>query len=223
MSDEKNSKYFYEKAFGNEYGDEVLYKLNQESLHNCYEEDFLKSVSFRRRQRLASRTVEKIILEKLKPKEKTEQHFFWSNLDNRKEMFSKLLEFPHIRTKELYLKPRFYNALKALFDKVSVLLFLDRKRLRSDVNLIIRSELFDAEWYEKTYDLKGDSNSLAQHYILSGCSRLYDPSKLFSTEKYFSANPDVFLEKANPLLHYIKFGKKEKRTIHPSNLKGNRR
>ena len=85
--------------------------------------------------------------------------------------------------------------------------------------LIVNSCLFDEKWYTESYfnDPNLDENfSPIFHYLIEGASKEYNPNPIFSTSYYFTMNKDVKRKGVNPLLHYIKHGKKEKRQISPN-------
>lgn len=54
---------------------------------------------------------------------------------------------------------------------------------------------------------------LAQHYLLYVGFEGRKPSEKFDSSFYLEQNPDVKASGLNPLLHYLKFGKKEERNI----------
>lgn len=79
----------------------------------------------------------------------------------------------------------------------------DRDTVRQD---------FDANWYRKTYpDVEGDDDSILAHYMMVGWKEGYDPSSIFSTTYYLDFHDDVASKGVNPLLHYVKFGRRERR------------
>lgn len=83
------------------------------------------------------------------------------------------------------------------------------------VQLVEASILFDANWYVERYpDVKAAKMSPAAHYCKYGWQMLRDPSSQFSTVEYLSSYKDI--KNINPLVHYLKYGKKEQRSITPS-------
>lgn len=83
------------------------------------------------------------------------------------------------------------------------------------VQLVEASILFDANWYVERYpDVKAVKMSPAAHYCKYGWQMLRDPSSQFSTAEYLNSYQDI--KNINPLVHYLKYGKKEKRSITPS-------
>lgn len=84
--------------------------------------------------------------------------------------------------------------------------------IRNKVNTIKNSDLFDANWYRNMYHLRY-CEDLAGHYLLIGYKLGYNPSEKFSTEDYLLCNADVRDDDINPLYHYEKYGKTEKRCI----------
>ncbi|MFQ1790737.1 glycoside hydrolase family 99-like domain-containing protein [Aeromonas veronii] len=74
------------------------------------------------------------------------------------------------------------------------------------------SDLFDSEWYKKTYpDVAHLDMDPAEHYLKYGWRMLRDPSTEFSTKFYLKFNSDVKEAGVNPLVHYITQGINEGR------------
>ncbi len=69
--------------------------------------------------------------------------------------------------------------------------------------LIKKSRFFDADWYKKNYNVRGDA---VKHYLLHGAKAGYNPSPDFSRIKYELIYDDVRYVKANPIIHYEKYG-----------------
>ena len=82
-----------------------------------------------------------------------------------------------------------------------------------DYGLILNSSYFDREWYEHTYDIADDVDSV-DHYLHVGYIKRYNPGPDFSTQEYFDCNRDVKKVLDNPLVHYELTGKKENRKTH---------
>lgn len=79
----------------------------------------------------------------------------------------------------------------------------------TDYKLIAKSKYFDKRWYLKMYpDVKKAGVDPVKHYLQFGWKEGRNPSKGFKTEGYLRRYADVHI---NPLLHYEKYGKKEKR------------
>lgn len=73
---------------------------------------------------------------------------------------------------------------------------------------IIQSDLFDAEFYLKTYsDIQESRDDPLDHYISNGWIEGRDPSALFSTSFYCSTYGKHIPSGEDPLSHYIKSGK----------------
>ncbi len=88
-----------------------------------------------------------------------------------------------------------------------------RKKIENDIELILSSEFFDAEWYLAQYpDVAESTISPAEHYLSFGAAEQRFPGPLFSGAWYTYTYSDVADSGINPLLHYIKFGKAEGRT-----------
>jgi hypothetical protein len=93
---------------------------------------------------------------------------------------------------------------------------LEAPKLSSDVELIAASELFDREWYLKSYpDVAAAEVNPAAHYLLRGAAEGRDPGPRFSSKTYLRRYRDVAATGLNPLLHYLQLGKKEGRKISP--------
>ncbi len=79
------------------------------------------------------------------------------------------------------------------------------------IEMIRKSELFDAKWYVETYaDFTLADADPAEHYFEVGHLLLRDPSVKFSTADYLKAHPDVAKSRINPLYHYLKCRKDQK-------------
>lgn len=81
---------------------------------------------------------------------------------------------------------------------------------KSLVDIIAGSEYFDKDYYIKTYPVPEQTDP-AEHYLRCGWKLCYDPSERFSTAGYLYSNHDVLKAGENPLLHYERAGKREKR------------
>ena len=85
---------------------------------------------------------------------------------------------------------------------------------------LITSPLFNSKWYRTKYN---DINIFYKifpilHYYLHGWKELRNPGPNFNTKYYLDRYNDVKLANINPLFHYERTGKNEKRecnnTIH---------
>lgn len=87
-----------------------------------------------------------------------------------------------------------------------------QKDLQKNIEIILKSNLFDAEWYKNSYyDLKDKKIDFAKHYIEYGAREGRNPSQHFHTRFYVESNLDIANTDINPLVHYILHGKKENR------------
>ncbi|UIP27213.1 hypothetical protein [Photobacterium sp. TLY01] len=77
-------------------------------------------------------------------------------------------------------------------------------------NTIKESGLFDADFYRRKYGIENRIDPI-NHYLETGVSLRYDPSKYFSTKYYLENNDDVLNSGLNPFYHYIVYGKNEGR------------
>lgn len=97
--------------------------------------------------------------------------------------------------------------------------------LKAEMNIkktINSSELFCAEWYEEQYpEIKRAGHKALDHFIKIGVKELKNPSGKFNTRHYVESNLDVFINGMNPLFHYEKFGREEKRKIIDADLYDN--
>jgi len=87
------------------------------------------------------------------------------------------------------------------------------RKFRKDTKLIQESELFDSAWYFKKYKNHIRlTQSAFHHYLSEGAALGFNPSASFNTQGYLDLYPDVAASKINPLLHYLRSGKREKRS-----------
>ena len=80
-------------------------------------------------------------------------------------------------------------------------------------DLVKKSKLFDYDFYTKNYNLTClNYNRALLHYLEVGYKKGYNPSKKFNGNNYLKKYPDVKQANINPLVHYLKYGKKEEKT-----------
>ncbi len=91
---------------------------------------------------------------------------------------------------------------------------LELTRASADYQTIQRSSLFDAEWYQTTYDLNDCTDPLA-HFVDSGGRIGYWPNPLFETDWYLGRNADVAATGQNAFVHYLRHGCREGRAPNP--------
>ena len=92
-------------------------------------------------------------------------------------------------------------------------------QMRRNLALIRASNLYNEEWYRAFNPEVGWAGwDPARHFLLNGGFEGRDPGPNFSCQLYLDAYPDVAAARMNPLLHYLKFGKKEGRSIKVRNL-----
>ena len=82
-------------------------------------------------------------------------------------------------------------------------MIIEKLRRSKDYLLVKHSKYFDADWYKKHYNVKGNA---VRHYILYGANSGYNPSANFSRIKYELIYEDVRYTGANPIIHYEKYG-----------------
>lgn len=86
------------------------------------------------------------------------------------------------------------------------------KTLRDEISRLLKSGLFDQEWYlTHNPDVAIAGFDPVEHYLRYGAAEGRDPSNLFNTLYYLNQNPDVADSGINPLLHYIEHGIEEGR------------
>lgn len=88
--------------------------------------------------------------------------------------------------------------------------------IEQDIALLEASGLMQGPWYLRQYpDAAQAAGGAAEHYLQTGAGLLHDPGPGFSTRRYLRANPDVAAAGMNPLLHYLRHGRKEGRACFP--------
>jgi GT2 family glycosyltransferase len=88
---------------------------------------------------------------------------------------------------------------------------------RSEKNIILKSGLFDRDWYLERYpDVAEARLDPLKHYITKGVREGRDPNPFFDSAWYLAVNPDVSAARMNPLVHYERYGFREGRDPHPS-------
>ncbi|MFC0266582.1 hypothetical protein [Kushneria aurantia] len=87
--------------------------------------------------------------------------------------------------------------------------------VKREVEELVASGQFHAEWYLNTYPDVAQSQNFAaapaRHYLLFGGYEGRNPNPEFDSTGYLSLYPDVLFRGMNPLLHYIRFGQREER------------
>lgn len=87
----------------------------------------------------------------------------------------------------------------------------------ADVCAIQDSDLFDASWYVgRTTQPGANLKTAAKHYVTKGAQAGDAPSARFDGAAYHKLNSDVMSAGLNPLLHYIRYGRSERRTAPPT-------
>ena len=89
---------------------------------------------------------------------------------------------------------------------------LMKRRERRAFRAIVRSGLFDSEWYLSTNpEVARSPRGALLHFIRYGAKQGLRPNPSFDTNWYVKTNPDVAQSGINPLEHYVRFGAKEGR------------
>jgi len=90
-----------------------------------------------------------------------------------------------------------------------------RKKTKKSEELLLKTGMFDTNFYETKYpDVKDSSLSPCCHYLLFGAYEGRIPSPEFHPTNYLQVNCDVVADGIEPLLHYSIFGVHEKRKIN---------
>jgi hypothetical protein len=92
-----------------------------------------------------------------------------------------------------------------------------QKQNQADAHQIRTSALFDAEWYLQQYPDVVEFDP-AEHYLRFGLLQDRQPGPQFDSVWYADNYTDVRSSGTNPLLHYLRFGKREGRRIRPLDL-----
>lgn len=94
--------------------------------------------------------------------------------------------------------------------------FWFRMKQRLLIQRIMRTGLFDAEFYRATYrDVREAGADPIVHFLRAGAREGRMPNPLFDSAFYLRAYPDVAETGINPLVHYIDYGIQEGRNPHP--------
>lgn len=96
--------------------------------------------------------------------------------------------------------------------RAAVRLLKKKHHDRDERRVIEQSELFDQEWYRRTY-LQHVQEHPVRHFMEKGWKLGYNPSPWFSTQDYLERYHDVRDAQVNPLYHYEAVGRSEFRNI----------
>ena len=95
-------------------------------------------------------------------------------------------------------------------------LLTSSRRLRREERQLVKSGLFDADWYVKEYpDIAKHAQTPVRHYLEEGYLRGYMPNPYFHTQWYLERNDDVRQSGINPAIHYLNYGAAEGRDPGP--------
>lgn len=86
-----------------------------------------------------------------------------------------------------------------------------REHLRLDFEIVKASFLYNDEFYIGRYGLASDLDGV-KHFCKRGWKRGYNPSEFFNSIFYLNKYPDVRQSGLNPLIHYLRYGARERRT-----------
>lgn len=87
------------------------------------------------------------------------------------------------------------------------------KKIKDEFNILMlkNSDFFDEKYYKfENPDVVGN---LVKHYYYTGYKEGRNPSEKFDNNYYLKTHKDVKDAGVNPLVHYLRIGKKEKRKI----------
>ncbi|MBX7164674.1 MAG: sulfotransferase family 2 domain-containing protein, partial [Saprospiraceae bacterium] len=106
--------------------------------------------------------------------------------------------------------------LVKIFKILPKLLQIERySRYQEDLKLIRSSALFDAQWYLQKYHQLRLKEDPAVDYLVKGGFEGRDPGPDFSSSSYLKGYDDIPATGINPLVHYLRYGKKEGRVPIP--------
>ncbi|GAB5376158.1 MAG: hypothetical protein AcusKO_26200 [Acuticoccus sp.] len=92
-----------------------------------------------------------------------------------------------------------------------------RRPSRSAYFISMIEPLVDAQFYFARYPHVREAGvSAATHYVREGWREGYDPAPWFSSEGYSQINADVAQGNMPPFVHYVIHGRREGRTIMPT-------
>ncbi|EOA5554243.1 glycosyltransferase [Escherichia coli] len=93
---------------------------------------------------------------------------------------------------------------------------ITNQRIETEIKDIIKSGLFDAEYYLSMYpDIKLVSEDCIRHYCEIGWHQGLNPSDDFDTNTYLESYVDIKNAGLNPFWHYVVAGRKESRQATP--------
>lgn len=82
--------------------------------------------------------------------------------------------------------------------------------------MIRSSDLFDGDWYRRTYpDVAASGMDPAVHFLRFGVRESRKAGLVFDEEAYLARYPDVARSGMHPLLHYLRHGRSEGRPLGP--------
>lgn len=98
----------------------------------------------------------------------------------------------------------------------------EKKKWQQQLELIRRSDYFDASYYlQQNPDVASAGLDAAEHFLKYGGFEGRKPSERFDPEFYLDTYPDVAESGLNPLLHFLRYGQAEQReTLAPSAVSG---
>ncbi|RAP50414.1 MAG: hypothetical protein BZ136_01340 [Methanosphaera sp. rholeuAM74] len=85
-------------------------------------------------------------------------------------------------------------------------------------SILETSPYFDEDYYVKHHPELDESMDVIDYYLTRGRYEKYNTSKYFDKNEYFKYNPDLEAYGVDPVVHYTKSGRKEKRRFKRSRL-----
>lgn len=93
------------------------------------------------------------------------------------------------------------------------------RRILKNVKILKESHLFELSYYSEKYADLLDGTDPTMHYLLVGWKKGCNPSPYFNNNAYLSNYVDVWLNNVNPLIHYERYGKKQRLKVFPVGTK----
>lgn len=84
-------------------------------------------------------------------------------------------------------------------------------QLQRLAGVVSSSGYFDNDYYRAQLSEPVNVEDLAGHYVETGWRKALNPSERFDTASYLEVNPDVRASGMNPLVHYVLYGRAERR------------
>ena len=97
--------------------------------------------------------------------------------------------------------------------------YLEKKRINKQCRLIMKSKLFDVQFYNETYpDVHDSSINPVEHFVRFGGMEGRNPSRDFHSQWYLDAYGTELDDGVNPLVDYLEVGVKAGRQVKQTKL-----